>query len=534
MHSLYVQIWNDFLTMRAMGVSLRGRRAAGEDDRDRACKMSMPQRSRLAWRHVRGARTVALRNSSCFQDGMASALLIVSLVIAVNICWEITQTGTPPMPSYSDNDSWAALPSKRDGADPVPGWCGENRQAEAPVDVFFVHPTAYSFSRDNQPLNDPITNFIVDFLLVQAASAFNGAAAVYSPRYRAASQTVQDLDKDFNWRAAGELPRTERAMELAYGDVEAAFDYFLDHWSGDRPFILASHSQGTFHTKRLLSRLPSRRPAAMRRLVAAYLVGNTIEWQELPIPTCTSPEQLGCAITWNVIQEGGTAGRHWASKVKYGNASKPICVNPLTWSTDGNSGNRSLARGSLPLSATLFLTRLPSRILSARCGADYGVLYVQLYTTWWGFQPIAPEGQMHFYDYALFWADVRSNVQTRVDAYLNRTSPPERCTPCAKSTTCVGLMVWQALVLAVCGYGLFAVLLLICAPCFCLASRQQAGRWPRLAEIVACACCCPCYAARARRTKREAHRLQIEVDMRTTNVICSSSSSSSSNRTEWF
>ena len=44
-----------------------------------------------------------------------------------------------------------------------------------------------------------------------------------------------------------------RNRDLAYSDVVAAFKHFIKVYSADgRPIILASHSQGTMHSKRLL------------------------------------------------------------------------------------------------------------------------------------------------------------------------------------------------------------------------------------------------------------------------------------------
>ena len=48
----------------------------------------------------------------------------------------------PLPPDYRQDRYWAALPWRQDEADLTPdGLAG--RQAEAPVDVFFLHPTTY-------------------------------------------------------------------------------------------------------------------------------------------------------------------------------------------------------------------------------------------------------------------------------------------------------------------------------------------------------------------------------------------------------
>ena len=60
-------------------------------------------------------------------------------------------------------------------------------------------------------------------------------------------------------------------MDLAFSDVVHAFEHFLTAHNDGRPIIVASHSQGTMHAKRLLAHLGRRNPAVLERLVAAYL-----------------------------------------------------------------------------------------------------------------------------------------------------------------------------------------------------------------------------------------------------------------------
>ncbi len=45
----------------------------------------------------------------------------------------------------------------------------------------------------------------------------------------------------------------ERALDLAYKDVDAAFTAFLEQVDPNRPLILAGHSQGALHLSRLLT-----------------------------------------------------------------------------------------------------------------------------------------------------------------------------------------------------------------------------------------------------------------------------------------
>ena len=63
---------------------------------------------------------------------------------------------------------------------------------------------------------------------------FNACCAVYAPRYRQAN------GRAFTHPDAKGQP----ALDLAYSDVERAFERFLAQ-TDDRPFLIASHSQGT-------------------------------------------------------------------------------------------------------------------------------------------------------------------------------------------------------------------------------------------------------------------------------------------------
>ena len=76
-------------------------------------------------------------------------------------------------------------------------------------------------------------------------------------------------------------------------DVAAAFDRFLAE-AGDRPIILAGHSQGALHLERLLREKVAGKPIA-KRIVAAYVVGwpisTTADLPALGLPACASPDQ---------------------------------------------------------------------------------------------------------------------------------------------------------------------------------------------------------------------------------------------------
>jgi len=331
----------------------------------------------------------------------------------------------PPLaPDYSLAASWGALPDRADAADVVPNAEVQDRQATAEVDVFFVHPTTFFGTAGwNQSLDDTSTNQLTDtFVLRGQASVFNGCCRIYAPRYRQAT-IYSFMDGSGSGKAA---------LQLAYEDVERAFDYFIEHYNQGRPFILASHSQGSVHVRTLLERRITG-TALRERLVAAYPIGFGINREEMAkavpdVPVCESAEQIGCVVTWNAV---GPHAQAW------GDTRKNICVNPLTWRADGAAAAASLNLGGVAYRGTFegtladvkgvpqdFIDAKPvleTGVADAQC-VDGMLLVKEIHSQNYAARPMGKDNY-HIYDYNLFHMNMRKNVEQRVDAYLkNRGS----------------------------------------------------------------------------------------------------------------
>ena len=64
----------------------------------------------------------------------------------------------------------------------------------------------------------------------------------------------------------------KKALFLAYGDVKRAFKYYLENYNQGRPIIIASHSQGSFHSIKLIQEFFDGTPL-QKQFVAGYLPG---------------------------------------------------------------------------------------------------------------------------------------------------------------------------------------------------------------------------------------------------------------------
>jgi hypothetical protein len=324
-----------------------------------------------------------------------------------------------PAPEYRSDDVWAALPETRDAADVAPLNLQPVDPKSAQVDVFFVYPTVF-MSREawNADWRDAAyRDQVANGPLRGQASVFNGCCRVFAPHYR--QMTLGGFVK---WSE-----NSESAVALAYSDVERAFDEFVSRRAKGRPFILAGHSQGS----RLLRTLIERRiewTTHANRLVAAYLVGHWMEaeWFERPgaLRACGTAYDTGCVITWSSFAEGRNAT---AQRLTLGRSSgyapererRPyVCINPLSWSTDGAVAPARLNRGAWLHGGGATPRGFEPGLVSARC--NDGALYVsaprqKIYT-----DLVIPFGNFHNLDYNMVYMNVRDNLPVRIGAFWKR------------------------------------------------------------------------------------------------------------------
>lgn len=307
----------------------------------------------------------------------------------------------PPVPpDYSNPAYWAALPDKADPADRTPAGLSD-MQASAPADVFFLHPTTYTGDRGhnqwNAPVNDARLNRKTDeSTILYQASLFNGVGRVFAPRYRQAHL------HSYYARNAAEKAAAEKAFELAWLDVKAAFEYYLAHHHQGRPIIIASHSQGTTHAKRLMREFFDGKPL-QERLVAAYLVGIPVEKDYLKsIPPCQAPDDTGCYCTWRSFRKGHIPKWHK-------DGSLIAVTNPLTWTTGEAYAPAELNEGGVLYNFDKILPKL------ADAQIHDGLLWVT--------KPRFPGSvfftrpNYHVADYNFYYLNVRNNAMRRVEAF---------------------------------------------------------------------------------------------------------------------
>lgn len=335
---------------------------------------------------------------------------------------------TPPPPlahdAYDNPALWIAR-GAGDGDDPA-RWLPSGVAPVAqrlPVQVFFVHPTSYFDKlRWNAPTDDLLAKARADIFTRGLASPFSAANEIWAPRYRQATLGAFLTDK----------PEGKLALDLAYGDVLAAFDNFLAHSKADEPIVLVGHSQGAFHLMRLMRDRVAGKPLASR-IAAAYIVGWPVSLaHDLPmmgLPACEAPGQPGCVLSWQSFAEPADTSMTRAAYARFpgldGHArggSAFLCTNPLTGHSGLEPAPASANLGTLVPDTTLTGARVVPGLVPARCGTD-GFLMIGPAPQMGPF--VAPGNNYHVYDIPLFWANIRADFAARVNAWHSHPPSPD-------------------------------------------------------------------------------------------------------------
>lgn len=262
----------------------------------------------------------------------------------------LKSTGTTGKLDYGDPALWACLP----GNDP--NECtvnldsteflkdGTTQLVKHPVaknpdyDCFYVYPTVALSGNGNMTDFSDISS-VLDPLLAQGAP-FNSLCTVYAPLYRQVSLSV------------GAAPAGDGGMAvsragdgaLAYGDVEAAFTYYMEHYNKGRKFVLMGHSQGTAMLTQLVVNKFDMDAELRKQLISALLIGGAIQVPEgkdvggtfKNIPLCTKPAQTGCVIAYNSYAAEAPPPANSLFGKPGGPGMMDACTNPSLLA--GNSG----------------------------------------------------------------------------------------------------------------------------------------------------------------------------------------------------
>ena len=356
---------------------------------------------------------------------LAGALL---LVVTASVVWRDDirrtlldpkvpfQTYTPPpAPRYDQAAAWALRPRS------PTTWTSTDPTS----DVFFVHPTTYDGGKNwNGPIDDARANrSLTEVMLPNYAGPFVRVGRLFAPRYRQASlYSMLTLRDD-----------AREARRFAYGDVQAAWRHYLQHYNRGRPVILVGVEQGGVLAARLLAEEIAPRADVLRNLVGVYLIETAAPrgayGPSAPVPACQGRSQARCVAAWAMAIEGDgdRAAEIRNRSVAFDatgqlvNVAGPaLCINPLTGGQGEARAPQKLSLGAANATGLEWGARpaFLQRQVWAQC--ENGVLVVGKPRS----PSLRPTGswsdRLKAPGHNLFYADIEADAQARVKALLGQ------------------------------------------------------------------------------------------------------------------
>ena len=301
-------------------------------------------------------------------------------------------------------------------------WLHVPRASRWKADVFYVYPSAYARTDASQPIFCPVDHPGMmqgaQTAYTRQAWAFRTFANIYAPYYRQIDATYQ-----LSLTAAEQETNIEGPPSV---DVFAAFKYYLKHYNHGRPFILVGHSQGSAVLRYLLSDYMKAHPRVYGRMIAAYIVGQSITPKYLAanphLKLARGASDTGVIVSWNT--EAPTLAGPNPVLLPGG-----IAINPITWTRKQTQATARQNLGSIELDPST------GRPLQNKQGHVLRVMYladarvdkkkgVVICSTVPADQPPYfnangfPMGVLHTFDYPLYFFSVRANAKARAEHFL--------------------------------------------------------------------------------------------------------------------
>lgn len=282
-------------------------------------------------------------------------------------------------------------------------------ETDKPADVFYIYPTVSTIS-----FVDNDSSWFADITQAEVREEANGNQRFnkmlyddynfYAPYYRQMIfESYTQPDSIMQKNAA-----------FAAQDVKDAFQYYMSHGNGGRPFFLVGHSQGS---QVLIELLKDGMTEEQRGLmVAAYCIGYHVTAEELaqyPTQLCPAMDstETGKLIIFNSVTDTTAIGMVSHNDV--------VGVNPTIWSaaTDTIPAEYQLGMAKYNDSRdSVLIVPCPTRNYLYKHNTvcpdlDPDMVYIPAY------KDMFPRGNLHFADSWLFAGNVKQNMACRLRSW---------------------------------------------------------------------------------------------------------------------
>lgn len=305
---------------------------------------------------------------------------------------------------YSKKENWMNLPEITKAADTI-----------------YFYPTSYI---DPSPDAAPVATIDNASMRIGAQSMYNRQATAYmestnvfAPYYRQANLSV------LAGKSAKEMLVFQRQESRT--DVFGALDYYFEHYNEGRPFILASHSQGSAMNIIVLSEYMKAHPEYYERMIAAYVLGFSITKQDLAesphLKFAEGADDIGVVISWN------TEGPENIGKESLLVQKDAVAINPINWKRDDTYASQEENLGSrlFNIETGEFTITKPG-VADARLDPKRGSVICTTLSDYYvttealdGIEnPFGP-ASLHGMDYDAYFFNLQANVKTRVEKFIS-------------------------------------------------------------------------------------------------------------------
>ncbi len=311
------------------------------------------------------------------------------------------ETSAPETSQHPEDPAEACL-----DYDKAENWAYFDMGQDKEVDVFLICPTVDTRSETNSfDLNEKLKGRFITALDMEKG-IYEETGRLFSPYYRQMSIKAYKLPAD----------EYEKAKQVAYADISAAFRWYLDHENNGRGLILAGFSQGAEMCLELLKEYyggDSAEAKALRdRLITVYAIGWTVTkdmTDQFPqIVPATGEKDTGSVVSFDC--ENGTL----TETIIIPAGITALSINPLNWKTDSTAADKSLNLGAVMSTGAEAVPEMCGAYLGSR-----GELVVTDVNTA-DYPPgldIFPEGAFHLYDYMFFFNNLKQNIADRTEAW---------------------------------------------------------------------------------------------------------------------
>lgn len=295
---------------------------------------------------------------------------------------------------YSTKINWLNAPGMSDSS-----YIGKEK-----VDLFYLYPTCYFTEEGDFCLVSNLGMRNEALKIREAHFGIFKGTNVYAPFYRQFGlsyfeklNSLKNIDHE-----VARIPAV---------DVKNAFEYYLKNYNNGHPIIFASHSQGTIIMRHLLRLIREEHPEILDRMIAAYLIGFSIDEDfinEVELSFAESANDTGVVISYNTEQRNAAI-----NPLIFVNHKKSLAINPVNWRRDAVYASKEESAGSfIRFGANMPVTihNFADASLDLKRGSVVTNADIDSGNFW-------PDGVLHRYDYDLFYYDLKKNLTDRINAW---------------------------------------------------------------------------------------------------------------------